>query len=75
MLNMGPDGQLMVFFLAKLAIKPGDSVKFVATDKWHNAELVAGMAPAGALPPPPRADLRSRGRLHQGQRSPFDTSQ
>ena len=48
MLNKGPDGQLMMFFPARLAIKPGDSVKFIATDKGHNAELIAGMAPVGA---------------------------
>ena len=48
MLNKGPDGQMMVFFPAKLAINPGDSVKFIAADKGHNAELIAGMAPAGA---------------------------
>lgn len=50
MLNKGPDGQLMVFSPAKLAIAPGDSVKFVATDKGHNAESIAGMIPAGATP-------------------------
>lgn len=48
MLNKGPDGQMMVFSPAKLAIAPGDSVKFVATDKGHNAEAIAGMIPAGA---------------------------
>jgi pseudoazurin len=48
MLNKGPDGQMMVFVPAKLAIAPGDSVKFVAVDKGHNAELIAGMAPPGA---------------------------
>ncbi len=48
MLNKGPDGQLMVFVPARLAIRPGDSVKFIATDKGHNAESIPGMAPAGA---------------------------
>lgn len=48
MLNKGPDGQLMVFVPAKLTIAPGDSVKFIATDKGHNAEAIAGMLPAGA---------------------------
>lgn len=48
MLTKGPDGQLMVFSPARLLIKPGDSVKFVATDKGHNAESIAGMAPSGA---------------------------
>ena len=50
MLNKGPDGQLMVFSPARLAIAPGDSVKFVATDKGHNAESLPGMIPAGATP-------------------------
>ena len=48
MLNKGPDGQYMVFLPAKLAIRPGDTVKFIAADKGHNAELIGGMAPAGA---------------------------
>jgi pseudoazurin len=48
MVNKGPDGQLMAFVPAKLAISPGDSVKFIATDKGHNAETIAGMLPAGA---------------------------
>ena len=48
MLNKGSDGSLMVFEPAYLKVAPGDSVKFVATQKGHNAESVAGMAPAGA---------------------------
>jgi pseudoazurin len=47
MLNKGSDGALMVFEPAFLRVAPGDSVKFVATQKGHNAESVAGMAPAG----------------------------
>ena len=47
MLNRGPEG-MMVFSPARLTIAPGDTVKFIATDKGHNAELIAGMAPAGA---------------------------
>lgn len=50
MLNKGSSGKLMVFEPAFLAIKPGDSVKFIAADKGHNAESVAGMLPAGAKP-------------------------
>lgn len=50
MLNKGSDGKLMVYEPAFLAIKPGDTVKFLATDKGHNAESVAGMMPAGAQP-------------------------
>jgi pseudoazurin len=48
MLNKGADGSLMVFEPAYLKVAPGDSVKFVATQKGHNAESIAGMAPAGA---------------------------
>ncbi len=47
MLNKGSNGKLMVFEPAFIAIKPGDTVKFIATNKGHNAESVAGMAPAG----------------------------
>src|SRR5215207_9188981 len=48
MLNKGADGSLMVFEPAFLKVAPGDTVKFVATQKGHNAESIAGMAPAGA---------------------------
>jgi pseudoazurin len=48
MLNKGSDGKLMVFEPAFLKIAPGDTVRFLATSKGHNAESVAGMAPAGA---------------------------
>jgi pseudoazurin len=47
MLNKGPEGT-MVFSPAYLKIAPGDTVKFIATDKGHNAEMIAGMLPAGA---------------------------
>ena len=50
MLNKGSDGSLMVFEPAYLKVAPGDSVKFVATQKGHNAESLPGMAPAGATP-------------------------
>lgn len=50
MLNKGADGSLMVFEPAYIKIAPGDTVKFLATQKGHNAESVAGMAPAGARP-------------------------
>jgi pseudoazurin len=48
MLNKGADGSLMVFEPAYLKVAPGDSVKFLATQKGHNAESLPGMAPAGA---------------------------
>lgn len=51
MLNNGSDGKaLMVFEPAYLAIKPGDTVKFLATNKGHNAESIAGMIPKGGTP-------------------------
>jgi len=50
MLNSGADGT-MVFEPAVVKAKPGDTIRFVATDKGHNAELVAGMAPAGVTLP------------------------
>ena len=46
MLNKGAAG-LMVFEPAFVKIAPGDTVKFLATSKGHNAESVAGMTPAG----------------------------
>lgn len=50
MLNKGSNGAAMVFEPAFLAVKPNDTVKFIATDKGHNAESIAGMFPAGARP-------------------------
>ena len=49
MLNKGAEG-LMVFEPALVKIEPGDTVKFVATDKGHNAESIKGMLPADATP-------------------------
>ena len=49
MLNKGAEG-LMVFEPALVKIEPGDTVKFVATDKGHNAETIKGMLPADAMP-------------------------
>ena len=46
MLNKSAQG-LMVFEPAFIKIAPGDTVKFLATNKGHNAESVGGMAPAG----------------------------
>jgi pseudoazurin len=48
MLNKGSDGGMMVFEPALAKIEPGDTVKFVATDKGHNAETIKGMLPEGA---------------------------
>lgn len=47
MLNQGKDG-IMVFEPGYLKVAVGDTVKFVAKDKTHNAESV--IVPAGATP-------------------------
>lgn len=47
MLNKGTEGA-MVFEPSLVSIQPGDKVKFVATDKGHNVEMVEGMMPEGA---------------------------
>jgi len=49
MLNKGADG-LMVFEPSLIKIEPGDTVRFVASDKSHNAETIKGMLPEGATP-------------------------
>jgi pseudoazurin len=46
MLNKGTDG-VMVFEPALVKIAPGDTVKFVASDKGHNAETIDTMLPEG----------------------------
>ncbi|RKF16175.1 pseudoazurin [Roseovarius spongiae] len=48
MLNKGSDGDRMVFEPDFVQIQPGDTVKFIATDKGHNAESIDGMMPEGA---------------------------
>lgn len=50
MLNKGSDGGIMVFEPALVKIDPGDTVKFVAADKGHNAASIKGMLPDGAAP-------------------------
>lgn len=47
MVNAGPAG-LSAFVPAFLVVKPGDTVKFIAADKGHNAEAMPTMIPAGA---------------------------
>ena len=49
MLNKGAQG-VMVFEPALVKVIPGDTVKFIATDKGHNAETIKGMLPANAAP-------------------------
>jgi pseudoazurin len=48
MLNKGTAGGAMVFEPALVKVEPGDTVKFIATDKSHNAETIKGMLPDGA---------------------------
>lgn len=38
----------MVFEPSFVKIAPGDTVRFVSTDKGHNAETIKGMLPEGA---------------------------
>jgi len=47
MLNKGTEGS-MVFEPALVKVAPGDTVKFVSTDKGHSAETIKGMLPDGA---------------------------
>ena len=49
MVNRGPNGS-MDFLPAFLKIAPGDTVRFIAKDKSHNAETIANLIPAGAAP-------------------------
>ena len=49
MLNKGDRGA-MVFEPALIRAALGDSVRFVAADKGHNAEIISTMLPAGAAP-------------------------
>lgn len=49
MLNKGDKGA-MVFVPDLVRAAPGDTVKFIAVDKGHNAESIKGMLPDGAEP-------------------------
>jgi pseudoazurin len=49
MLNKGEKG-VMVFEPDFVRVAPGDTVRFVPTDKGHNAETIKGMVPDGAEP-------------------------
>ncbi|WP_193174067.1 pseudoazurin [Nisaea nitritireducens] len=46
MLNKGEAGS-MVFEPDFVAAQPGDTIRFVATDKGHNVESIKGMLPDG----------------------------
>ncbi len=47
MLNKGEKGA-MVFVPDMVKAAPGDTIRFVPTDKSHNAEAIKGMLPDGA---------------------------
>lgn len=47
MLNKGDKGA-MVFVPDLVKAAPGDTIRFVPTDKSHNAEAINGMVPEGA---------------------------
>jgi pseudoazurin len=49
MLNKGERGS-MVFEPALIVAAPGDTIRFVPTNKGHNVETVKGMLPEGAEP-------------------------
>lgn len=46
MLNKGEKGA-MVFEPDFLQVEPGDTIKFLVTDKGHDAQSIAGMLPEG----------------------------
>jgi len=52
MLNVDPENRrnTMVFSPPVLRVQPGDTVRFVATDRGHNALSIDGMTPDGAEP-------------------------
>jgi len=47
MLNKGAKGA-MVYEPAYVKAAPGDTIRFIAVDKGHNAEIIKGMLPEGA---------------------------
>lgn len=49
MMNKGESG-VMVFEPAALAAAPGDTIRFIPTDKSHNVEGIKGMLPEGVKP-------------------------
>lgn len=61
MLNKGADGA-MVFEPAFVKVAPGDTVKFIPTDKSHDVESIKDMLPAGgALQGRDEQRIRPRG--------------
>ena len=50
MLNRNDDGERMVFSEELIRAEVGDTIRFVPTDKSHNAQSVSGALPAGQEP-------------------------
>ena len=48
MLNKGADGERNVFEPAVIQAQPGDTIKFIPTDKGHNSVSLDEMLPEGA---------------------------
>jgi len=50
MLNVHPENRRLrqVFLPRLIVVQPGDTVRFVATDKTHNSASIDGMIPEGA---------------------------
>jgi pseudoazurin len=67
MLDAHPDNrrERMIFKPAVLEIEPGETVKFLATQRSHNAQSVDGMTPEGAEP--------FRGRINEEIEVTFET--
>ena len=49
MLNKGANGERMVFEPDFVQAAPGDTIRFIAADKGHNAETAKDMIPEGAM--------------------------
>ena len=66
MLNFDPDNrrEQMIFRPAVLEVEPGDTVRFLAADRGHNAQSLDGMTPEGAEP--------FRGRINEEIEVTFD---
>ena len=50
MMNDNGKGEYMVFEPSFVVAAPGDTIKFVAVDQFHNAETIPEIWPEGAAP-------------------------
>jgi len=50
MMNDNGKGEYMVFEPSFVVAEPGDTIKFVAVDQFHNAETIPEIWPEGAAP-------------------------